>query len=131
MGPQHRHDDLASLQDMVRRFYALDLTFRPAIVARVLAEGLMVPRGWQAKWVSFIIWVRMKLRRQDKYTATAECMLHPAFSDVLHDTFDQTMDWIISGTDQSDIRSVGGFNQGEVNSLSLLLQICEGKVGNG
>lgn len=96
------------------------------LTAYIVAAGLMYPRGFQAK----LIWSMAKLGArlhgstpQRRYAMTLHrASVGPEFA---RDTIKQTCEWMIHGKDRTDIRSAGGFNADELNSIVKAVDILK------
>jgi len=100
-----------------KELLALPNTAHPAMAARILAEGLMTPRGFGA-WVLTISAKLIHWRRGgDLYSAYAALLCQPKGWEVATDTVRQTVDWMLNGRDATNAASVGGFNQPEIDKL--------------
>lgn len=108
--------DRMSMRLLAMRLKAAPAAARPALVARIVTEGLMVPPWWARLVVRIGSW-RNKV---DAYTTWARvCGQLPRVAD---DLIEQTAAWIVSGRDASGV-GVGGFNQREVDKLALMLDL--------
>jgi len=93
---------------------------RPALVARIMAEGLMLPTQWRVK---IPIWMLQKRHRTDLYGAWTQLLARaPQIAD---DSLEQTAVWAVSGKDASG-EGVGGFNQVEMDKLALMIKVLQG-----
>jgi hypothetical protein len=106
--------DLIRLADAL---HDLPSTAHPAIAARVLAEGLMLPKGLNARIVTWSAKLICWRRKIDRYSAYAILFVSPRGMAVATETFEQTVHWLVYGRDTSMKGSMGGFNQAELDKL--------------
>lgn len=106
--------DLIRLADALNE---LPATAHPAIASRVLAEGLMLPKGLNARILSWSAKIIQWRRKVDAYTAYATLFSAPRGLPIATDTFDQTVKWLVYGRDTTMRGSMGGFNQVELDKL--------------
>lgn len=109
--------DCGDLILLANALNGLPATAHPAIAARVLAEGLMLPKGIGARVMTLASKIVQWRRKVDAYTAYATLLCTTHGRSIATDTFDQTVKWIVYGRDTSTKGSAGGFNQTEVDKL--------------
>ncbi len=115
--------DLLRLADALNE---LPPSAHPGIAARVLAEGMMLPKGIAARLMSWAVKVIQWRRKIDAYDAYSLVLVDPRCWQIATDTFDQTVKWLVYGRDTSMKGSMGGFNQDELDKLCRMYDLCTG-----
>lgn len=113
--------DLLRLADLLR---SLPATAHPAIAARVLAEGLMLPKGLNARILSWSAKIIQWRKKVGAYAAYGILLANPKGMPVATETFEQTLHWLVYGRDASNAASAGGFNQAELDKLCRVYDLA-------
>lgn len=112
--------DPKSIRLLADDLLGLPAAARPAVVARLMTERIMIPSQW---WVRFSVWLAKKRHGLDTFDAWA--LLLTRLPSVADESIEQTAQWIVSGKDASG-EGIGGLDQKEVDTVGLLIHAIRG-----
>lgn len=91
------------------------------VAAFVVDRGLMSPKGISANLIWFFVRGVARFKKIDR--AIVFSIVLDRSREYADDIIQQTVQWMIDGKDTTDVKSAGGFNKDEIQTLCNIMNV--------